>query len=139
MKKFPAIFLLLFSFVFFLQELTVSVSAAQTNLDQPGTKTLTMAGLRDRVTVRRDERGIPYIEAKNEEDLYFAQGYVTAGDRLFQMDLVRRTERGELSEVLGSAAKAARIMSSRQVFERASANSFPTNTESAGVQGFGLY
>jgi penicillin amidase len=104
MKKFPALFLLLFSFVFFLQELTVSVSAEQTNLDQPGTKTLTMAGLRDRVTVRRDERGIPYIEAKNEEDLYFAQGYVTAGDRLFQMDLVRRTERGELAEVLGSAA-----------------------------------
>ena len=104
MKKFPAIFLLIFSFVFFLPQPTVSVSAEQTNLDQPGTKTLTMAGLRDRVIIRRDERGIPYIEAKNDEDLYFAQGYVTAGDRLFQMDLVRRTERGELAEVLGSAA-----------------------------------
>jgi penicillin amidase len=50
--------------------------------------------------VRRDERGIPYIEAKNDEDLYFAQGYVTASDRLWQMDLFRRTERGELAEVL---------------------------------------
>jgi penicillin amidase len=61
-----------------------------------------MAGLRDRVTVGRDERGIPYIEAKNEEDLYFAQGYVTASDRLWQMDLLRRTERGELAEVVGA-------------------------------------
>ncbi|HVF86622.1 MAG TPA: penicillin acylase family protein [Pyrinomonadaceae bacterium] len=58
-------------------------------------------GLRDRVVVRRDERGIPYIEAANESDLYFAQGYVTASDRLWQMDLLRRTARGELSEIFG--------------------------------------
>ncbi len=70
----------------------------------PQTNQITLAGLRDRVTVRRDERGIPYIEAKNDEDLYFAQGYVTASDRLWQMDLLRRSERGELAEVLGSAA-----------------------------------
>jgi penicillin G amidase len=61
---------------------------------------IAIPGLRDRVTVRRDERGIPYIEAKNDEDLYFAQGYITASDRLWQMDLFRRTERGELAEVL---------------------------------------
>ena len=42
----------------------------------------TLSGLRDRVTVRRDERGISYIEATNDDDLYFAQGYVTASDRL---------------------------------------------------------
>jgi penicillin amidase len=71
--------------------------------DQPGTKTLALAGLRERVTVKRDERGIPYIEAKSDADLYFAQGYVTASDRLWQMDLLRRSERGELAEVLGSA------------------------------------
>src|ERR1041385_2358392 len=65
--------------------------------------TLSLAGLRDKVTVRRDERGIPYIEAKNDHDLYFTQGYVTAGDRLWQMDLMRRSERGELAEILGSA------------------------------------
>ena len=59
-----------------------------------------LEGLRDRVTIRRDERGIPYVEAKNDEDLAFAQGYVTASDRLWQMDLFRRTERGELAEVL---------------------------------------
>ncbi|PYS33784.1 MAG: penicillin acylase family protein, partial [Acidobacteria bacterium] len=49
---------------------------------------LQLRGLRDRVTVRRDERGIPYIEATNDADLYFAQGYVTASDRLWQMDLL---------------------------------------------------
>jgi len=60
-----------------------------------------MPGLHGTVTIRRDERGIPYIEATNDDDLYFAQGYVTAGDRLWQMDLYRRTARGELSEIFG--------------------------------------
>jgi penicillin amidase len=59
-------------------------------------------GLKERVTITRDERGIPYIDAKNDADLYFAQGYATAADRLWQMDLFRRTARGELAEVLGA-------------------------------------
>src|SRR5438132_688856 len=63
-----------------------------------------IVGLHDRVTIRRDERGIPYIEAANEEDLYFAQGYITASDRLWQMDLLRRTVRGELAEIFGAGA-----------------------------------
>src|SRR5437899_2761221 len=69
---------------------------------QQSTKSLSLSGLRDRVTVRRDERGIPYIEATNDADLYFAQGFVTASDRLWQMDLLRRTVRGELSEIFGN-------------------------------------
>ena len=60
-----------------------------------------IAGLRDEVSVSRDERGIPFIEASQEEDLYFAQGYVAASDRLWQMDLLRRTGRGELAEIFG--------------------------------------
>jgi penicillin amidase len=59
-------------------------------------------GIKDKITIYRDERGIPYIEAQNDEDLYFAQGYATAADRLWQMDLFRRTVRGELCEVLGA-------------------------------------
>lgn len=59
-------------------------------------------GLKDRITIRRDERGIPYVEAQNDEDLFFGQGYATAQDRLWQMDLFRRTARGELAEVLGA-------------------------------------
>ncbi|MGI8734023.1 MAG: penicillin acylase family protein [Pyrinomonadaceae bacterium] len=65
--------------------------------------TIQLAGLRARVTIRRDDRGIPYISAANDEDLYFAQGYATAADRLWQMDLFRRTARGELAEILGNA------------------------------------
>lgn len=67
---------------------------------------VSLKGLHERVTVRRDERGIPYIEAATDTDLYFAQGYVVASDRLWQMDLSRRTARGELSEIFGNAALA---------------------------------
>lgn len=73
---------------------------------QQDAKTLSIAGLKDRVTIRRDERGIPYIEASNDDDLYFAQGYVTASDRLWQMDLLRRNVRGELAEIFGQGALA---------------------------------
>jgi penicillin amidase len=51
--------------------------------------------------LRRDTRWIPYIEAKNDADLYFAQGYITASDRLWQMDLLRRVVRGETAEIFG--------------------------------------
>jgi penicillin G amidase len=63
---------------------------------------LQLKGIKDRITIRRDERGIPYVEAQNDEDLYFGQGYATAADRLWQMDLFRRTARGELAEVMGA-------------------------------------
>lgn len=62
---------------------------------------LPVAGLKETVTVRRDARGIPYIEAKTDADLFFAQGYVTAQDRLWQMDLLRRLARGETAELFG--------------------------------------
>lgn len=56
------------------------------------------------VTVTRDERGVPHIEAKSDADLYRAQGYVQAQDRLFQMDLARRQASGRLAEIVGEAA-----------------------------------
>ena len=67
-------------------------------------RSLLLKGLKAPVTVRRDDRGIPYIQAENEDDLILAQGYVTASDRLWQMDLLRRTIRGELAEIFGQAA-----------------------------------
>jgi penicillin amidase len=77
--------------------------------------------LRAEVKIRRDQRGIPFIEAGNEADLYFAQGYATAEDRLWQMDFLRRTARGELAEVTGSGAlevdKLHRIYGFRNVAE----------------------
>jgi penicillin amidase len=62
-----------------------------------------VSGLSAPVTVRRDGHGVPHIEAATQEDLFIAQGYVTAQDRLWQMDMYRRNAKGELSEVLGSS------------------------------------
>lgn len=64
---------------------------------------LTVAGLQSTVTVYRDQNGVPNIYADNTHDLFFAQGYVQAQDRLFQMDFQRRVGLGRLSEVLGEA------------------------------------
>jgi penicillin G amidase len=61
-----------------------------------------LSGLSAPVTVTRDTHGVPAIEATTLEDLFFAQGYVTAQDRLWQMDIMRRFASGELSEILGS-------------------------------------
>ena len=63
-----------------------------------------VAGVKGPVTVTRDARSIPYITAANDADLYFVQGYVTASDRLWQMDLMRRVARGETAEIFGKAA-----------------------------------
>jgi penicillin amidase len=63
-----------------------------------------LVGLKNPVTIRRDARGIAYVEASNDEDLMFAQGFVTAQDRLWQMDLLRRTSRGRLAEIFGRPA-----------------------------------
>ncbi|HKG22572.1 MAG TPA: penicillin acylase family protein, partial [Blastocatellia bacterium] len=106
MKKRLFVSLLLCSF--WLQALSfphlhaAAQSAAGRTKEAEGERRL--AGLSHAVTVWRDERGIPYIEAAGEKDLYFAQGYITAGDRLWQMDMLRRTGRGELAEILGREA-----------------------------------
>jgi penicillin amidase len=65
--------------------------------------TLSIAGLTAPVTVARDAQGLPHIRAASMDDLLIAQGYVTAQDRLFQMDLLRRHAAGELAEILGKA------------------------------------
>ena len=72
------------------------------SFSQNPTQNLSVAGLKESVTVRRDARSIPYIEAKNESDLYFAQGFVTASDRLWQMDLYRRVASGRTAELFGN-------------------------------------
>ncbi len=105
MKKHLLTCSLLLSFFFLhASPLTSKLKAQQptASSQEAGAKTITLAGLRAPVTIRRDERGIPHIEAANEADLYFAQGYATASDRLWQMDLLRRTARGELAEIFGS-------------------------------------
>ncbi len=85
--------------------------------------TLKVPGLVAPVTVIRDGHGVPTIEAANFEDLFFAQGYVAAQDRLWQMDGMRRFAAGELSEVLGPSQlehdRAQRILGLRTVAARA--------------------
>ena len=61
-------------------------------------------GLERPVTVIRDEWGVPHIYAETQADLFFAQGFVAAQDRLWQMDLWRRIGEGKLAEVTGPAA-----------------------------------
>jgi penicillin amidase len=62
---------------------------------------IAVPGISSRIRVVRDEQGVPTIEAATLEDLFFAQGYVTAQDRMWEMDMMRRAAAGELSEVLG--------------------------------------
>ncbi len=64
---------------------------------------LTISTLNHKVEVVRDGKGVPHISAKSLHDLYVAQGFVTAQDRLFQMDLSRRQASGQLSEIIGDA------------------------------------
>jgi len=63
--------------------------------------TLKIAGLQHPVKVLRDRWGVPHIYAQNQHDLFFAQGFVTAQDRLFQMEFWKRVGQGRLAEVLG--------------------------------------
>lgn len=62
---------------------------------------LQVAGLSAPVTVQRDAHGVPHIDAATQADLFMAQGYVTAQDRLWQMDTFRRNSEGRLAEILG--------------------------------------
>src|SRR5258707_6273567 len=63
--------------------------------------TIHVSGLTAPVRVLRDAHGVPDIEAATLDDLFFAQGYVTAQDRLWQMDVMRRFAAGEMAELLG--------------------------------------
>ncbi len=63
--------------------------------------TVVVRGLSAPVTVVRDVHGVPSITAQTLDDLFFAQGYVTAQDRLWQMDMMRRYAAGELAAALG--------------------------------------
>src|SRR6267378_3899298 len=65
-----------------------------------------LAGLQGAARITIDDEGISHVRARNEHDLYFMQGWVHAGDRLFQMDYNRRLASGTLAELVGTAALA---------------------------------
>ncbi len=70
----------------------------------PQTSGTVTAPVAQRVTIARDALGVPHITAASEDDAFFAQGYVEAQDRLFQMDGLRRLAAGDLSEIVGPGA-----------------------------------
>jgi len=65
---------------------------------------ITAPGLKDAVTIERNRYAVPTIIAQNDEDLYFAWGYVNAQDRMFQMEFTRRVAQGRISEFAGESA-----------------------------------
>ncbi len=87
---------------------------------------LRLRGLTAAVTVRRDQHGVPHIQAATLDDLFAAQGYVTAQDRLWQMDMTRRMAAGDIAEVLGpnfvEHDRMQRILLIRETAERIVAN-----------------
>ncbi|MCB0663290.1 MAG: penicillin acylase family protein [Saprospiraceae bacterium] len=64
-------------------------------------KNISLKGFEGNATIKYDQRGVPHIFASNLKDLFFAQGFVTAKDRLWQMDISTRASSGRLAEVLG--------------------------------------
>lgn len=91
--------------------------------------TLRVPGLSAPVTVIRDQHGVPHITASTMQDLLFAQGYVSAQDRLWEMDMTRRYGRGELAEILGpdyvKSDRVQRVLGMRDIAERAVAEMSP--------------
>ncbi|MGD0911969.1 MAG: penicillin acylase family protein [Terracidiphilus sp.] len=110
------------AFLFWLRSATVSALPA---LDGD----VHLAGLSAPVTVSRDAHGVPHIDAATQDDLFTAQGYITAQDRLWQMDAFRRNSLGELAEVMGPSLvrhdEAQRLLLIRPVAERLAAHMSP--------------
>ena len=76
----------------------------QNEKDESITGSTQIDGLVDEVTVHYDQKLIPHIFAKNESDLYRAQGYITAKHRLWQMEFQTYAAAGRLSEIVGEEA-----------------------------------
>lgn len=74
---------------------------ANAELDLPESEQLHLEGLKAEVSVVFDERRVPHIFAQNEHDLFLAQGYITAQQRLFQMEIQTYDAAGRLSEIIG--------------------------------------
>jgi penicillin amidase len=90
-----------------------------------------IAGISAPVVIRRDGHGVPHIEASSQDDLFMAQGYVTAQDRLWQMDTFRRNAYGELAELIGPALvphdRMQRVLQFRKIAARIYANLDPAD------------
>lgn len=79
---------------------------------------LRLRGLIEGADIRRDDRGVPFVAAARERDLYFAVGYVQATDRLWQMDVLRRRARGRLAEIFGAVVVDEDVRARKLALER---------------------
>ena len=86
------------------QQTKTSLAARAEKAAAPINGELKIHGLNQTVKVFRDNWGVPHIHAENQHDLFFAQGFVAAEDRLFQMEMWKRSGQGRLAEVLGKSA-----------------------------------
>jgi penicillin amidase len=105
-RRRPALRILCYAVALVLVALIVTVGWLYTIARSPLPQLDGMAkvhGISSSVRVVRDGHGVPTIEAASLDDLFFAQGYVIAQDRLWQMDMTRRAAAGELSEIVGPA------------------------------------
>ena len=118
---------ILSAFVILLGGLAVAAEQSNT-LDDLARRSLSQiegdvaaAGLKADVQVTRDSWGVPHIYAGSEEDLVCAQGFVAAQDRLWQMEIWRRTAEGRLAEIYGESAvgrdRIARLLKYRGPFD----------------------
>lgn len=102
------------AFAVVLAGLVVAAGARRTLPQISGT--VHIPGLHGQATVVRDRWGVPYIYANDVHDLFVAQGYVTAQDRLWQMLVRRQAAHGQLSEWLGTHATLADAVLGKQDF-----------------------
>jgi len=93
--------------------------------------TLKLAGLERQVTVLRDSWGVPHIYAQSQHDLFFAQGFVTAQDRLFQMELWKRVGQGRLAEIFGPGYLQRDINARRLAYRGPAAEDFASYADDA--------
>ncbi len=83
---------------------SISWVLAKCRIQSPSSTEAIIAGLKDEVSIIYDSALIPHIYAKNEEDLFFAQGYITAAHRLWQMEFQTHAAAGRIAEIIGPAA-----------------------------------
>ena len=102
-KKLLFLFILFFATQAWPQSASNLESRARESLSKIS-GTLKAPGLKQSVRVLRDRWGVAHIYAANQHDLFFAQGFVAAQDRLFQMEMWKRSGQGRLAEVLGPSA-----------------------------------
>ena len=123
----------------------LAIIAATAAITRAAEERLEIPGLREPVEILRDRWGIAHIYARNEHDLFLAQGYNVARDRLFQLELWRRRATGTLAEIQGPRALpgdiGARLLQFRGDMDGGADHYHPRGAEIVGafVEGINAY